>query len=296
MESDQHEANCFITLTYAPTHPKTGKLAPIHLVRKDLKMFKDRLRDHIDYHYKIKIKTFDCGEYGDENYRPHFHMLIFGFDFPDKFKAGESKAGHTIYHSQKLEDLWGHGLCTIQDLTMNAATYCALYQGKPRHELPDHLQAYPEFNTWSKGLGIQPMLDNMDKYLLTDEIYYDGRKHNIPQAVLNKYFTEEERKVGETHHALLSGSGVSERAFQYYQLKMKRIEKARINEEAILAKLASGSVKSVLGQTRTVISHEGNEHILQPVVRFTNNSFYWESLEQRKYRKEQEEKRLTKPL
>ena len=199
-EMQEHLHNCFITLTYAPTSPRTGLPAPIHLVRKDYKQFKYRLRKAIKPH---KIKTFDCGEYGDIGMRPHFHAIIFGYDFPDKFKIGQSSKGFPTYTSESLEKLWGHGLVTVQDVTMATCAYTAMYSAKPKKDLPNHLKEYPEYNTMSKNLGIEPLMKIMGTALKTDEIFVDGRAHRIPQTLLNKVFgTTGQRRTDEEYQAL----------------------------------------------------------------------------------------------
>ena len=75
-ESSLHEHNCFITLTYNDENlPLNGSL--------DLKHFQDfmkRLRKKVS----VPIRYFHCGEYGSRLQRPHYHLLLFGLDFPDK--------------------------------------------------------------------------------------------------------------------------------------------------------------------------------------------------------------------
>ena len=179
-ESEEHEKGCFITLTYSDEY------YPGHLVKKHLQDFKKRLRKSIG----VVIKTFDCGEYGSKNYRAHYHMLIHGYNFPDKYVERKSNRGYDIYNSPRLEKVWGMGLVTVQDLTLNAAAYCALYAAKPTKYLPEELQPYPEFNTMSKSLGMKKILENMETYLLTDEIFYEGKRYRIPQSALDKYFNK----------------------------------------------------------------------------------------------------------
>jgi hypothetical protein len=55
--------------------PADGSLDVSHFQK-----FMKRLRDRIK---PLKIRFFHCGEYGDLTRRPHYHALIFGYDFPD---------------------------------------------------------------------------------------------------------------------------------------------------------------------------------------------------------------------
>ena len=176
-EAQKYQQNCFLTLTY--------EKSPFFLNKRDLQLFLKRLRKAI---YPHKIKYFACGEYGSKNYRPHFHLIIFGYDFEDKYLWSRSGRNHVIYRSNKLETIWKFGYCTVQEVTTNSCAYCALYSSPQKHEMPKLLQAYPEFNLMSKNLGTDFLLSNMEKYLLTDEVYHDGKKYNIPQYILNKYF------------------------------------------------------------------------------------------------------------
>ena len=240
-EGYEHEASCFVTLTY------TDENNPIFLIKDHLQKFKKDLRRQIEYHYSkdIKIKTFDCGEYGDQTFRPHFHLIIFGFDFPDKYLHGESKRGHKVYNSEFLDRVWNQGHATIQDATKDAAAYCALYAAKERHELPHHLQPYPEFNTMSLSLGVEPILQKIDTHLQTDEIWFDGKKYSIPQIILDKKFPRivvyrmspfeyQEHKYHHPFFKLYQATSLTVRAHQtqYDKIKQDRIDKMTANEKA----------------------------------------------------------------
>lgn len=176
-EAKKFDHNCFITLTY--------EKSPILLVKRDLQLFFKRLRKAIA---PVKIKFFAVGEYGSQHHRPHYHAIIFGYDFPDKYLWSKSKRGHTIYRSSTLEKVWTFGNSTIQSVTYDSCAYCALYSSPQKYEMPVYLRSVPEFNLMSKNLGTDFLLDNMPKYLQTDEIWYNGHKINIPQYILNKYF------------------------------------------------------------------------------------------------------------
>jgi len=68
-----------------------------------------------------------CGEYGDENLRPHYHALIFGHNFSDKEYFRETDTGHKLYRSDTLDRLWSHGYCNIGEVTFETAAYTARY-------------------------------------------------------------------------------------------------------------------------------------------------------------------------
>jgi len=115
-EAQMHSENCFITLTFNEDYVK-GSVDP-----QDLKLFLDRFRKRIS---PRRIRYFACGEYGEKYLRPHYHMCIFGFDFPDKVLI--SQGHHKLYSSEMLSDLWSYGFSSIGDLTFDSAAYVARY-------------------------------------------------------------------------------------------------------------------------------------------------------------------------
>lgn len=176
LECNNHTKVSFITLTYAPP-------SPLILSKSHVQNFVKRLRKAIQ---PLKIKYFFCGEYGSHTHRPHYHAIIFGYDFPDKIKSVKSHSGNSMYISNQLATIWGKGYCTVQDVTIDSCAYCALYASPIKSHLPEHLRPFGEFNLMSQGLGVSYAMEHMDTYLATDEIYYDGKPHKIPQAFLNK--------------------------------------------------------------------------------------------------------------
>jgi len=86
-----------------------------------------------------KIRFFQCGEYGDQLSRPHYHACLFNFDFPDK-EILSTRDGIILYTSKILADLWGKGFCTIGQVTHESAAYVARYvMKKITGKQKDHL-------------------------------------------------------------------------------------------------------------------------------------------------------------
>lgn len=148
-EAQMHENNCFITLTYSDEYlPKDGSLN-----KKHFQDFMKRLRQEFS---DVRIRYYQCGEYGDNFSRPHYHACIFGLDFPDKrfYKGtGEFK----LYTSAILEKVWGMGHCPIGSLTFDSAGYVARYCTKKVNgdKAEAHYQGrQPEYSTMSRGSGI----------------------------------------------------------------------------------------------------------------------------------------------
>jgi hypothetical protein len=75
-ESSLYDRNAFVTLTYDDEHlPPGGSLN-----YPDFQRFMKRLRKNS----KSPIRFYMGGEYGESTLRPHFHVCLFGYDFPDK--------------------------------------------------------------------------------------------------------------------------------------------------------------------------------------------------------------------
>ena len=77
--------------------------------------------------YGKGIRFFHCGEYGEQNYRPHYHALIFGLDFDDKELYKISPTGERYYTSKSLSELWPYGFAVIGNVTFESAAYVARY-------------------------------------------------------------------------------------------------------------------------------------------------------------------------
>lgn len=68
-----------------------------------------------------------CGEYGDENKRPHYHAIIFGHNFDDWIYLGDTDGGNALYTSTTLENIWQKGFVQIGTVSRESAGYVARY-------------------------------------------------------------------------------------------------------------------------------------------------------------------------
>lgn len=82
--------------------------------------------------HPVQLRYYYVGEYGSRTYRPHYHLCLFGADFDDKQTFGKSKGGYALYDSKTLDRLWGLGMCTVQDMVPETASYAAGYCTKKR--------------------------------------------------------------------------------------------------------------------------------------------------------------------
>lgn len=130
-EATLHKHNIFVTLTYSDEHlPEHGSLK-----KRDFQLFMKKLRKSI---HPDKVRFFHSGEYGEKYLRPHYHALLFGYQFPDQVYHGQ-RNGNAIFRSKVLENLWGKGHCEIGSVTYQSASYVAKYcvkklNGEEAHE------------------------------------------------------------------------------------------------------------------------------------------------------------------
>ncbi len=160
LEETYNVYSSFVTLTY------DEKNLPMHgsLVKDQLSGFFKRLRSRIS---PRKIRYYASGEYGEQCQRheikdcphcgpiqrPHYHGIILGYDFPDRYYIGE-REGQPIYESNQLSELWPFGYHEIGSCSFQSAAYVARYvmkkqTGKKVDE--GHYTRYdPWFNTWNE--------------------------------------------------------------------------------------------------------------------------------------------------
>ena len=189
-EASLHKRNCFLTLTYNDDNlPEYGALR-----FDDFQKFMKRLRKKI---WPSTVRYFHCGEYGDKTDRPHYHALIFGYDFPDKVLLKKSRRGDCYFTSQTLTDLWGLGHCLIGSVSFESAAYVARYIVKKQtgdssfehyavidHSTGEILAVRPkEYVTMSRRPGIGK--DWYDKFSSDvyprDFVVLNGRKMRPPK-------------------------------------------------------------------------------------------------------------------
>lgn len=132
LELTQHQASSFVTLTYSKEEvPLDGSLRP-----EDMQLFLKRLRFKV---HPNKIRFFGVGEYGERNWRPHYHLALFG-----------------VSEAATIDEAWGKGFVHVGTLTEQSADYVVGYITKKMTDKDDvRLQGrYPEFVRMSLKPGI----------------------------------------------------------------------------------------------------------------------------------------------
>lgn len=116
-----------------------------------------RIRDVLLKRYCVKVRYFGCGEYGELDDRPHYHLLLFGYNFMDRVYWKKSSKGIDTYLSEELSDLWPYGIAMIEEINYRACMYVAKYVTKKLKYYDDQVafENYygrePEFIFMSKG-------------------------------------------------------------------------------------------------------------------------------------------------
>lgn len=130
LEAKMHDRNSFLTLTYSDENLPAGG----SLVVRDLQLFIKRFREEIrrqdkreKRNHATKIRYYACGEYGEKLARPHYHLVIFGYDFEDKILWRKSPSGYDLFRSPQLEKLWPYGHSEIGSVSANSGGYVARY-------------------------------------------------------------------------------------------------------------------------------------------------------------------------
>lgn len=236
-EAQMHKTSCFITLTYAPEHLPN----PPSLQLDDFQRFMKRLRKRVG-----KLRFFHCGEYGDRFGRPHYHAIIFGYDFPDKHHWSTSN-GQKLYRSKILEELWPFGHSSIGSVTFESAAYVARYALKKitgnaskvhYASCPVTGEVYerkPEYTTMSRRPGIGKSW--YDKFS-TDVFPIDQwRLPGKPPMQPPKFYDSQFELLYPDDFAMLKSKRVSKAKERAKDKSAPSLDSQRLFNEAILKML-----------------------------------------------------------
>lgn len=212
-----HSANSFITLTYDNEHLP----ADLSLNKRHVQLFMKKLRKNLSDRLGIQVRFYLTGEYGDQNYRPHYHLILFGYDFADDRKVHSKKTRgqktDILYKSDTLTKLWGMGHCSIGGFSYTTAAYTARYvmkkqngQNAMQHENYSRLdpvtgelyQVLPEFSLMSRNPGIGSGW--YEKYKAdafpSDFLIHEGKKHPVPRYYMDKLKKEDPDLAKQISH------------------------------------------------------------------------------------------------
>lgn len=142
-----------VTLTYRDDNlPLLGNLS-----KRDLSLWLKRLRERIA---PVVIRFFAVGEYGDVSWRPHYHVILFGYRSCANLKTVQSKREDSRPNCcdvcLQVWETWGKGRIEVQHFSRGSAQYVAGYCLKKLTSPKDErLQGrVPEFSLMSRNPGI----------------------------------------------------------------------------------------------------------------------------------------------
>lgn len=150
------EKSCFVTLTYANEHLVENASTS----KTEFRLFLKRLRKKLSQQ-KRSMKIYGCSEYGDQTFRPHYHLILFGVGMDEKNlieEAWTSKNPDTgITHTL--------GMVHVGSVTFDSARYVAQYIDKKyTGNLADTTYTQkgrePPTQFASQGIGKQFCIDN----------------------------------------------------------------------------------------------------------------------------------------
>ncbi|WGL31391.1 replication initiator protein [Dipodfec virus UOA04_Rod_1011] len=173
-----HEKNCVLTLTYDDNNlPENGELS-LH----DYQCFIKNLRKILS---PLKIRFFGCGEYGSKGFRPHYHIIIFGWCPDDLVYSHSDNKKIKFYRSKIVADIWKKGFITVCPVVQKEVIpYVCKYLQK-FNSFPDKFTK--PFITMSRrpGIGYNALESGLID-LNTDKFYLNGKSIRIPRYFLNK--------------------------------------------------------------------------------------------------------------
>lgn len=169
IESLRWPSMFFVTLTYNTDHVPISNNTFMSLRSRDVSLFLKRLRKNTG----SKIKYYLVGEYGTNNHRPHYHIILFteekclASDIVNAWMIDGKEIGNVYFG--KVEP--------------GSIRYCVQYydkgEWKPRHKNDDR---EPEFSRMSQGIGRNFLTEKMVKHLLDNPqkaFIYNVQGHKI---------------------------------------------------------------------------------------------------------------------
>lgn len=198
-EARLYEDNCFVTLTYDDEHLPLGGT----LVKEHHQKFLKRLRARVP---NRRIRFYMCGEYGELDWRPHYHYLLFNWRPDDLEIHTVNELGDRLYTSEFLQEVWPDGFSIVGECTFESAAYVARYCTKKvtGERAEEHYTRYcpitgaetrlePEFGLMSRdgGIGKEYYQEFKDELLKHDSVIFRGKPMR-PPIYYDRLHSEEE--------------------------------------------------------------------------------------------------------
>jgi hypothetical protein len=218
----------FITLTYDNKHLRREAIKAENrfdrrgvLCQDDVQKFLKRLRRRYS---DRKLRYLYCGEYGEEKWRPHYHMLIFGINPIET-------------SNEAMTNIWGMGNADVSNqwVSDNAISYIVGYIKK---KIPGRQQNHEKYEgnnrpkpylRASQGLGRSWSDLHIDEWSTTLSLAYRGYQVAVPRYYIKRAIKKEGLTVKyKTNIAKIGGNvetrydyKVIENPYGYYTRRIR---------------------------------------------------------------------------
>lgn len=204
------------------------------------------------------------GEYGTENRRPHWHLIVFGWRPSDGVPAYKSKRGDQLYTSKTLESVWRKGTSDFGDVTFESAGYVCRYSLKKIAHGNSKKLAEADHHEW-QPISKKPQKRAVGKSYLEKHylnlfnhglvVLPDGRQVGSPPRYYEKWLKENHPSEFERYV-----TQVKPQKAEYAREAAEAYERSyRENEEKRAANAARKGEIRTAGTTR----NEARERILE---------------------------------
>ncbi len=202
-----HFGNSWATLTYRdPSAANEEQFKAGHYIDRHYQLQPSHVSDFIRSLRRAnkdhKIRYFYCGEYGDENERPHYHICLFNHSFDDQYLWKDDEGLYT-YTSESLQKHWPWGFTTVAELSLRNAAYTAGYALKKI--------------TGKKGFDHYLRCDEHgEAYWLLPEYIRMSTGRKFPAGLGAKFYEKYRSDIFPSDTSPIPGSGESQLVPRYY--------------------------------------------------------------------------------
>lgn len=173
----------FLTLTFDDkyfyeynNYTRSGNIQTISRFTKRLRRHLEKLRDG-----DSSMRYFAVSEYGDEQYRNHYHFCLCNVDAEKDYEA--------VYKSWLADTGKPIGLITLDPLIPARIRYCIKYisYDNPKHNaLYAALGLKPPVHSMSKGIGSDWIFAHADDIRMSNGYYSNGVLRPLPRYYKDK--------------------------------------------------------------------------------------------------------------
>lgn len=166
----------FATLTYKESElPRTKDNRPTLRI-KDVQNFNKRLRQKLKRKNLGDYKYIYCGEMGEQNQRPHYHIILMGVS---------QAIAQTL-----IQDTWGKGITQVGTLASGGLRYVIKYLEKAEYGLVSKTimkenGEEPPFIHISQNIGQEWLVKNEDRIAKQNfKFIQNGKKRTYPKKIV----------------------------------------------------------------------------------------------------------------